>query len=1045
MRRPRPGTGRSAIATTCRTLLIACAVFGLQPHVFALGQTQFIEEKSSSGAFTIADKRSAAMIFADLADWPGVVRAAHDLQADVQRVTGLSPALITDARGLPGNVIIVGTIGKSPVIDQLIRDKKIDAGAVTGQWESYVIQVVPNPMPGVASALVIAGSDKRGTIYGIYDVSEQMGVSPWYYWADVPAKHRDAVYVKAGKYTQGPPSVKYRGIFLNDEAPDLTEWIKEKYGSVPNGIGGTTANYGRQFYTNLFELMLRIKANYLWPAMWNNRFSMDDPMNAPLADMYGIVTGTSHQDPLLRSEKEWTWGPGNNPETRDRNYAMHPDALNAFWREGLVMNSNYESILTLGLRGAGDRPMIAGATDEQSMDLLKNIIEDQRKLIAEVVNPDVTKVPQLWCPYKEVQGYYEKGLRVPDDVTILWAEDNNGNLRRVPTADERKRSGAAGIYYHMDYVGGPRNYKWINTSPIAKVYDQMSLAKQYGADRIWIVNVGHFKGLELPMQYFMDLGYNSGRWNNQNLGDYMRQWAAQQFGPDHAADIADIMDKYSKFNGRRKPEQLEPSTFSLLNYNEAETVVADWQAIADKAVAINAKLPEAQRAAFYELVLFPAQACANLTELYVAAGQNALYAKQGRASAGDKAVETKSLFAKDADMMKYYNKTFLDGKWDHFMDQAHIGYNNWQDPSQNNLNAISLAEPRATGAAAAPAAEDPNAAPARRGGGFGRGGRGGARNTVLPDVPDEAIMGVAVEGTEIAFVGGEETGPTLPRFDSFNQQRHYIEVFNKGKAPFAFTAKASDSWIKLSEAKGSVDKDQRLWVSVDWAKAPKGAATGTVTLTGLTNNVIVKVDAFNPTEVTRQNLQGFVESDGVVSIEPEHFTKKIDVDGNRWERIDGYGRTLSGMRATSPSDGSLTPQKDSPSLAYRMYLFSTNPVEVDAITSPILNIFPDRGIQLAMSLDNGEPQVVTVVPKGYGPQGQNWETSVKDNARHIKTTLNVDQPGYHTLNIWMVDPGVTVQKIVVNAGGLKPSYLGPPESYHNGALGVQASVRDRPF
>ena len=1004
----------------------------------ALGQTQYVETTTSPGSFPICAASSVAAICVDTNDFAGVVRAAGDLQTDISRVTARMPVVFHAGENPGGNVILIGTIGKSAIIDQLVREKKIDVSAIAGKWESFFVQVVPQPLPGVESALVICGSDKRGAIYGIYDLSEQIGVSPWYYWADVPATHHDQLFVKAGKFVQGPPSVKYRGIFINDESPDLTEWVREKFGTVSTGVGSqTTANYGRQVYTNIFELLLRIRANYMWPAMWNNRFSMDDPQNAPLADMYGIVIGTSHQDPLLRSEKEWTWGPGTNPATRDRNYATHPDALNAFWREGLEMNKNYESILTLGLRGAGDRPMVAGATDEQSMDLLKNIIADQRKLIAEVVNPDVTKVPQLWCPYKEVQTYYEKGLRVPDDVTILWAEDNNGNLRRVPTAEERQRTGGAGIYYHMDYVGGPRNYKWINTSPIAKIYDQMSLAKQYGADRVWIVNVGHFKGYELPMQYFMDLGYNSEKWTGDNIQEYMRLWAAQQFDPAYAKDIAEILDTYSKFYGRRKPEQLEPSTFSLLNYNEAENVVADYQAMVAKARTISAKLPAAQQAAFYELVLFPAEACANLTEMNVAAGQNALYAKQGRTSAADKAAEVHALFNKDRDMMNYYNKTFMDGKWDHFMDQTHIGYTSWQDPPQNNLNAISLAEPRASGTNAVAEATTPP--PGR--GRFGSGG-GAARNTVLPEVPDAAAMGVAVEGSETAVTNGEAT---LPQFDSFNQQKHYIDVFNKGKTDFDFTIQASNSWVRF-EIPGSVGfqlesvdsneylhvsgkADARVLVNVNWDKAPKGLANGTIKISGAGGSVTVNVNAFNPTEVTRDTLKGFVEGEGMVSIEPEHYTRKTDAGANRWVRIEDYGRTLSGMRATSPSDGSATPMKDSPCLEYQTYLFSTGPAEVVAVTSPILNVFPVRGIELAMSLDDGEPQTVTVVPKGYGPQGRDWETSVKDNARYVKATLPVDKAGYHTVKIWMVDPGVVLQKLVVNMGGLKPSYLGPPESF----------------
>ena len=713
------------------------------------------------------------------------------------------------------------------------------------------------------------------------------------------------------------------------------------------------------------------------------------------------------------------------------------------------MNSNYEAILTLGLRGAGDQPMIPGATDEQSMDLLKTIFDAQRKIIAEVVNPDVTKVPQLWCPYKEVQAYYEKGLRPPDDVTILWAEDNWGDVRRLPTAWERNRPGGAGIYYHFDYHGGPRSYQWINANPIAKVWDQMSLAREYGADRIWIVNVGHFKGYELPIQYFMDLGWNSDRWTADNLNEYTREWAAEQFGPAYANDIADILEKYTKYNGRRKPELVDASTYSLVNYQEAERVVADYDAIAKKAEQISAKLPAAQRDSFYELVLFPAKAGALLNEMYVTEAQNLLYAKQGRASAAQKAVETRSLFAASTNLMADFNHNLLHGKWNHFMDQGYIGYTSWADPPQNTMAAMRLAEPRAPAATNDAAAAPAGGASGRQGGGFGfggggfgRGGRGGAAPIVLPEVPKEAIMGAAVEGSENAVTNA---GAALPRFDAFNQQRHYLNVFNQGLTPFAFIAQASDRWILLSESKGTVRTDQRLWVSVDWQRAPKGAASGTVTLSGADKSITVRVDAFNPTEVTRDNLKGFVEGTGVVSIEPEHFTKNTDAGANRWVRVQDYGRTLSGMRATSPPDVSATPTRDSPCLEYRIYLFSANAAKVSLITSPALNFSPDRGVQIAVSLDDAAPQSLTLVPKGYNQfdrqNSGDWETSVKDNARHVNATLPVDKPGYHTLKVWMVDPGVVLQKLVVDLGGLQPSYLGPPESYHNGPVGPQASFR----
>ncbi len=976
-----------SIIPTGKILLLVSA-FLLPRTGFALGQEKYVATVPGPGSFPIVQHKSAATIFVDVGDFAGVVRAANDLKADIARVSTLSPAIVSDVKDSGKHVVIIGTIGKSAMIDRLIREKKIDVSEFTGKWESFLIQVVPEPLPGVDSALVICGSDKRGTIYGMYDLSEQIGVSPWYYWADVPATHHDELFVKAGKFVQGSPSVKYRGIFLNDEAPDLSNWIQEKYGSAP-GFSGA-ANYGPAFYTNLFELILRLKGNYLWPAMWNNAFNEDDTNNPVLADLYGVVMGNSHQEPMLRAQKEWDRR--YQKTVGSWNYAKHPDIVSNFWREGIARNKNFESIITLGLRGANDTEMAPGGP-EANRSLLEKIVQVQRHIIAEEVNPDLAKVPQLWCLYKEVMDYYHAGMRAPDDVTLLWAEDNWGNIRRLPTAEERKRSGGAGVYYHFDYHGGPRNYQWLNTSPLPKIWDQLSLAKQCGADRIWIVNVGHFKGYEFPLEYFMSLAWQSDRWTNDNFDEFTRFWAEREFGAEFATDIADIMAKYSKYNGRRKPELLAPDTYSLVNYQEAETVVKDFKAIAERAETIFKKLSADRRDAFYQLVLFPTKACALVNELYLAAGKNALFAKQGRASANDFAAETRALFEADTNLMAYYNLTFAGGKWNHFMDQTHLGYTTWQDPPHNSLRAISLAEIEA---------------------------------------PDVAALGVAVEGSELAWPSTNGLA-VLPQFDVFNQQRHFVDVFNRGKTNFEFTAVASAPWIILSETTGTIEKDKRLWVSVDWSQAPKGTFSGAVKFFNATDKVVVRVDAFNPAGPTRETAKGFVEGEGFVSIEPEHFTKKIDVSENRWLKIQDYGRTLSGMRATQPVDApSATPGTDSPCLEYQTYLFSTGAVQVVTITSPTLNFVPGRGLRVAVSFDDEAPQIITLVPANYKAQNGNrdWEKIVGDNARTVHSTHTLAQPGPHTLKYWMVDPGVVLQKIVVDCGGLKPSYLGPAESFH---------------
>lgn len=954
-----------------RFLLIVLCLPGLGRECQALGQTRYVDTVYRPGSFTIARGQSLATIYVDSNDYAGVVRAATDLQADMVRVTGHTPIVVNAVntqKQFATNAIIIGTVGKSAVIDQLIRERRIDAALIAGKWESFFIQVVKNPLPGLASALVIAGSDKRGTIYGIYDLSEEMGVSPWYWWADVPVQHKDALFVRAGKYIEGPPAVKYRGIFLNDEAPALSGWAKEKYG-----------NLNHQFYEKVFELLLRLKANYLWPAMWDNAFDADDPLNPKLADEFGIVMGTSHHEPMMRAWKEW-----KAPSMGPWDYSTNAEPLRNFWNEGVVRNDHYESIVTIGMRGNGDEPMVQGGDTAANTALLEKIVAEQRKIIGDAMHSDPTTVPQDWALYKEVQEYYEKGMRVPDDVTLLWCDDNWGNVRRLPTSDERKRSGGAGIYYHFDYVGDPRSYKWLNTVPITKVWEQMNLAHQYGANQIWIVNVGDLKPMEFSIEFFMDLARAPEQWPKQKLPEFTRFWAEREFGSKYAREIADIVSKYTKFNGRRKPELLEPDTFSLVDYEEADKIAADWKSITDEAKRIYDALPENERDAFFELVLYPATASAQVAELYIAAGRNQLYAGQGRASTNDWAAQARALFQADADLSNDYNHALAHGKWNHMMDQTHIGYTSWRDPPTNVMPAVKEIE-----------------------------------------IPIAAALGVAVEGSTDAWPGAPGI-PVLPQFDVISQPRHYIEIFNRGQTSYPFTARSSAPWISLSVAHGTVIKDQRLWVNIDWSKTPRGTSTGFVTLSGAGAEVTIKVEALNPETPARASLQGFVEANGYVSIEAEHYTKKTDDGPVRWEKISDYGRTVSSMTVFPVTAKSVVPRQNSPCLEYRMYLFQSGPVEVETIMAPTLNFVPGRGLRYAVSFDDQPPQIVDAL--AHNSRGD-WETTVKDSVRHVKSSLTLAEPGYHTLKFWMVDPGVVLQKIVVDLGGVKPSYLGPPESY----------------
>jgi hypothetical protein len=957
--------------------LLAVCLLAFDGNVRALDEVQYIQTVPAKNSFPIVQKKSAANLVVDTNDFPGVLIAAGNLQKDISRVTGVVPAIICNESNANANPIFIGTLGKSELIDRLVREKKIDTFSITGKWESFLIQVVPRPFPGIKSALVICGSDKRGTIFGIYDLSENIGVSPWYFWTDVPPKHHDELFVKAGKVVQGPPAVKYRGIFLNDEAPDLTGWAKEKFGG-----------YNHAFYTNIFELLLRLKANYLWPAMWDNCFGEDDPLNAKLADEYGIVMGTSHVEPMMRADKEW-----NNAgySAREWNFVTHSNRLESFWREGIERNKDFEKIITVGMRGKIDTPMSPSA----NVALLEEIVGAQRKIISDVMQTNAADVPQLWALYKEVQEYYEKGMRVPDDVTLLWCDDNWGDIRRLPAASDRPRSGGSGVYYHFDYVGGPRNYKWINSVQNSRTWEQMNLAYHYGADTIWIVNVGHLQHVTFSTEFFLTLAWDPKKWNSDNISTFAELWAEREFGKEFAPQIASVVSKFTKYSARRKPELLSPDTYSLVNYQEADSVLADSKAIVAEASNLYQKLPLDERDAFFETVLYPVKASEILNELYIDAAKNRLFAAQGRASANDYAAEVQRLFQADADLSAYYNHTLADGKWDHMMDQTHIGYTSWQQPPSNSMPAI-----------------------------------------VTLQIPDEGEMGVAVEGSTNAWpvFPGQAI---LPMFDKFNQPSHYLDIFNQGKTPFQVSLKQSAPWILISgSASGlstDVEKEKRLWISINWQEAPPGLANGVVKIYSGTNTVFVTVNVFNPLKPARDSVKGFVEADGYVSIEAEHFTKNIGTHAARWGKIPDLGRTLSAMSIFPVTATSVTPPKHSPRLEYEIYLFSTGKVDVEAILSPTLNFVSGRGLRFALSFDDGLPQVVTAVPADYsvglGDGNRDWEKTVSDNVRIVKTPFTLEKPGEHTLKVWMVDPGVVLQKIVVNCSGQKPSYLGPPESF----------------
>ncbi len=611
------------------------------------------------------DASTPTAIMTDSDDFTGIGIAAENLSKDFGKVCGQDAILIKEQKGkssaLPSRLIIAGS-AQSRLIKDLFKKKKLNESDLKGKYEKYVMTTVKDPMPGVEEALVIAGSDKRGTIYGIYELSEQIGVSPWYDWADVAPAKNEQLYIAGGSYTAGEPAVKYRGIFLNDEGPCLMEWVKKTYGT----------DYGdHRFYARVFELLLRLRGNFMWPAMWAWAFYADDPENIKTADEMGIMIGTSHHEPMARNHQEWA---RHRKDYGAWNYATNQETIDRFFAEGIKRMNGTEDVVTIGMRGDGDEAM----SEEADVALLKKVIENQRKIIAKETGKKAKETPQVWALYKEVLDYYDAGLRAPDDVIMLLCDDNWGNVRRLPNEKERKHPGGWGMYYHVDYVGAPRNSKLLNCTPIQNLWEQMELTYDYGVDKLWILNVGDLKPMEYPITLFLDMAWNPKQFTPDNLLGHTLRFFEQQLGPDQAKEATRIFNLLCKYNGRVTPEMLDRNTYSLAT-GEWKEVADDYARLETEALRQYLTLSPERKDAYNELILFPLQLMSNLYQMYYAQAMNHQAYANGLPEANEWAEVVKKCFERDGELMKSYNKDLAGGKWDGMMIQKHIGYTSWND------------------------------------------------------------------------------------------------------------------------------------------------------------------------------------------------------------------------------------------------------------------------------------------------------------------------------------------------------------------------------
>lgn len=630
-----------------------CGQLSASPH------TTLTSNQLSPDRLTLIENGIPNDLLLDEKEDIGIQIAVQNLQNDFAKVAGNKPKLLQAPTSKP--IILIGSL-KSRFIQELVKKGKLDVSQIRGKNEKFLLTTLSNPYGTSGEILVVAGSDKRGTIYGVYELSEQIGVSPWYDWADVPITKKSDLSMARGSYSEGEPGVTYRGLFLNDEAPCLTGWVKQTYGT----------NYGdHRFYARVFELILRLRGNYLWPAMWSWAFYQDDSLNLKTANDMGVVIGTSHHEPMARNHQEWA---RKRREYGKWNYESNSTILDKFFHEGIERAKTTENIVTIGMRGDGDEAM----SKETDTKLLARIIKNQRKIIEDVTGKPASKTPQVWALYKEVLDYYDQGLRAPDDVIMLLCDDNWGNVRRLPNAQDRKHPGGWGMYYHVDYVGAPRNSKWLNVTPIQNMWEQLHLAYEYGIGKMWVLNVGDLKPMEYPITLYMDMAWNPTQYKVDNLLDHTRRFCAQQFGEPNADEAARILNLYSKYNGRVTAEMLDAKTYNL-ETGEWKSVADDYVRLEAEALRQYAKLDAEYKDAYMQLILFPVQAMSNLYEMYYAQAMNHKLFAENDPKANDWADRVERAFKRDAALMSDYNNVMSGGKWKNMMIQKHIGYTSWDD------------------------------------------------------------------------------------------------------------------------------------------------------------------------------------------------------------------------------------------------------------------------------------------------------------------------------------------------------------------------------
>lgn len=967
----------------------------------------FILSKELLEKAQAANNFEGALFYQEKEAFSGVNKIAAKVMHDIELVFGVAPKACHDREKLAKHAIIYGSLGHSPVLDELHEKGLIDLSAIKGKREVYLLQLIENPFNNVEKALVIAGSDKRGSIYGLFRLSELLGVSPLVDWCDVKPERRDEVKLAADlKYISKEPSVRFRGFFINDEWPAFGNWSSKNFGG-----------FNAEMYDHVFELLLRLKGNYLWPAMWSSRFSDDGPGLASheLADEYGVVIGASHHEPCLRYGEEYRYLRGKDSIYGDAwNFRANEEGITRFWADGLKRGGKFENVVTVGMRGEADTAIMGHeATLADNIELLRDVLKTQNRLIKEYVNPELSKVPRMLALYKEVEPFFYGDKDTPglmnseelENVIIMFCDDNHGNLRTLPTEEMRQHKGGYGMYYHFDYHGGPISYEWINSSYLPKIWEQMTMAYDFGIRELWVVNVGDICTQEYPLSFFLDLAYDFYKWGTNAVNttaEYSRQWINKHF--DSAFDeekkgkIYELLTGYTRIAHKRRPEAMNANVYHPLNYREADNTLKEIAYLMGTAEELYKLVDKDKLPAYFALVYYPLMGNLNLQKMQLLSGKNHYFARLGYMEANKLAEQVKDCLKRDRELVEEYH-TIDNGKWYGMGLSEHIGFTRWnEDECQNPVLAY-----------------------------------------VMP--ANKPRLAVNIDGTEQRTEGSSWTFNRL-LMNEFTQpgvDEASFTIYTISDKLTDYTIICDSRWIKCSKDSGQLDginnTSEQIKVKLD--RSLQGSETeGKIVVKLPAGDCTISIKAAQP-DTTGLAEMTFVDTNGYVAIEAEHFYLKKDFKSdkgelNHFEVLKNYGKTLSAVKAF-PSTSYFTEGKDAPYVEYRFKLQEAGSYELELFMQPSNAVTNENTLYYGVQLNEDDINKVNAIPEGQRVDGHFWAMGVLNNIRRQTIKINCKE-GVNTLRVYAISPGFVLEKLVIYKEGKKPadSYLGPTETYYAG-------------